>query len=341
MSVSLRSGYRISVVAGAVLLVAACGGGGSGGGGSTGTGGGGSGSFAPLSITSSNAGQVASEAYAASDFAVSGATTTTDMVTFSANAASYSTFNLRSFADNYLQRLRLRGSSQWVTPQQVWDDVWSCSGGGTLTDTWNDADDSLDDSAGDTYSTTYSNCVESGVTMNGGVTATLATLVGDTFADYQISGSFGFNNLSISDSTFSVAIDGGMTYSASRTGSNVSVTLQIPSLTTTSAGVSSTIANATLQYSFHESTLAYSYTITATLSGTSIGGQVTLSTIAPFAGTGSGYPGSGSVRVTGAGGSSVTITAIGGGNVRLDVDSNGDGVVDSSSTMTWAALVAL
>ena len=334
MSVTLPSGYRIGVVF-VVAILAACGGG--GGGGSDSSGGGG-GSSAPLSITSSNAGPVASEAYAASDFAVTGATTTTDMVTFSANAVSSSTFNLRSFADNYLQRLRHRGSSQWVTPQQVWDDVWPCSGGGSLTDTWNDADNSLDDSAGDSYSTTYNNCVDGGITMNGGVTATLATLVGDTFADYQISGSFGFNSLSISSSGFSVSINGGMNYSASRIGSNVSVTLQIPSLTTTSTSGSSTIANATLQYSFNESTLAYSYTITANLSGTSIGGQVTIATIAPFAGTGAGYPVSGSMRVTGAGGSSVTITAIGGGNVRLDVDSNGDGGIDSSSTMTWAAL---
>lgn len=335
MSVSLSSGYRIGIVLAATLL-AACGGGDSGGGNS-----GGGESFAPLGITRSNAGQVASEAYAAGDFAVLGATSTTNMVTFSASAVSSSNFNLRRFADSYLQRLHKRGSSQWVTPQQVWNDVWPCSGGGTLTDTWNDADNDGRDSAGDSYTTTYSNCVEGGVTMNGGVTATLATLVGNTFGDYQISGSFSFNNLAVSYSGLSVGINGGMSYSASRTGSNVSVTLQIPLLTTTSPSGSSTIANATLQYSFNESTFAYSYTITATLSGTSIGGQVTISTLTPFAGTAPGYPVSGSLRVTGAGGSSVTITAIGGGNVRLDVDSNGDGVVDSSSTMTWAALEAL
>lgn len=333
MSVSLRSGHRIGIVLAVVILVA-CGGSGSGGGG-------GGGSSAPLSITSSNAGQVASEAYATGDLAVSGATRTTDMVTFSATAASSSTFNLRSFADNYLQRPRVRGSSQRVTPQQVWDNVWPCSGGGTLTDTWNDADDNFDDSAGDSYSTTYSNCVESGVSMNGGVTVTLATMVGDTFADYQISGSFGFNNFSTRYSGLSVTINGGMTYSASRIGSNVSATLQIPLLTTTSTSGGSTITNATLQYSLNEGTRAYSYTIAATLNGTSIGGQVTITTIAPFAGAGAAYPVSGSVRVTGAADSSVTMTAIGGGNVRLDVDINGDGVVDSSSTMTWAALAAL
>lgn len=337
MSVSPSSGYRVGIVIAATLL-AACGG---GGGDSSGGNSGGGGSFAPLGITSSNAGSVASEAYAAGDFAVLGATSATNMVTFGASAATSSNFNLRSFADSYLRRLHRCGSSQWVTPQQVWNDVLPCSGGGTLTDTWDDADNDGWDSAGDSYATTYSNCVEGGVTMNGGVTATLATLVGNTFGDYQISGSFSFNNLAVSYSGFSVSIDGSMSYSASRTGSNVSVTLQIPLLTTISSSGSSTIANATLQYSFNESSFAYAYTITATLSGTSIGGQVTISTLTPFAGTAPGYPDSGSVHVTGAGGSSVTITAIGGGNVRLDVDSNGDGVVDSSSTMTWAALVAL
>lgn len=334
MRTSSGTGYRSSVFLLGGLLVA-CGGGGGG------DGGGGSSSFSPLSINSSNAGQVASEAYAAGDLAVTGATTTTDMVTFSVGTASSPTFNLRSFADNYLQRLRSRGSSQMVTAQQAWDDVWPCSGGGTLTDSWNDADNSFDDSAGDGYSTTYNNCVESGITMNGGVSATLGTLVGDTIGDYQISGSFSFNNLSISYSGFTVTIDGGMSYSASRTGSNVSVTLQISSLTTTDPSGSSTIANATLQYSLNETTLAYSYTISATLSGTAIGGQVTVVTTTPFAGTGVSYPVSGSMRVTGAGGSSVTVTAIDGGSVRLDVDSNGDGAVDSTSTTTWAALESL
>ena len=330
-SSSSSSGYRMSVFLLTGLLVA-CGGGGGGGGED-----GGSSSFSPLSITSSNADQVASEAYAAGDLAVTGATTTTDMVTFSANTASPPSFNLRKFADDYLQRLRSRGSSQMVTAQTVYPDTLPCESG-SLTDTWNDADDDFTDSAGDSYSTTYNNCVEGGVTMNGGVGATLGTLVGDTSGDYQISGSFSFNNLSISYSGFAVTIDGDMTYSASRTGSQVSVTLQIPSLTTTDPSGSSTIANATLQYSLNESTLAYSYTISATLSGTTIGGQVTVATITPFEGTGVGYPESGSMRITGAGDSSVTVTAIGGGSVRLDVDSNGDGTVDSTSTTTWAAL---
>lgn len=325
MRISSGTGYRLSVFLLGGLLVA-CGGGGGGGGGS---------SFSPLSINSSNAGQVASEAYAAGDLAVTGATSTTDMVAFNVGTAPSPTFNLRRFADDYLQR-RNRGSSQMVTAQAVSDLVWNCSGGGELIESWNDADGNFIDSAGDSYSTTYNNCVEGGITMNGGVSATL----GD-FSAAAMSGSFSFNNLSISYSGFTVTIDGDMTYSASRTGSDASVTLQISSLTTTDPSGSSTIANATLQYSLNESTLAYSYTISATLSGTAIGGQVTVTTITPFAGTGAGYPESGSMRITGAGGSSVTVTAIDGNNVRLDVDSNGDGAVDSTSTTTWAALESL
>ena len=332
MRTSSGAGYRLSVFLLAGSLVA-CGGGGGGGGG-------GGSSSSPLSINSSNAGQVASEAYGAADLAVTGATSTTDMVTFSVGTASSPTFNLRKFADDYLQRMRSRGSSQMVTAQAVHDYPYDCESG-NLNDSWNDADNNFVDSAGDSYSTTYNNCVEGGITMNGGVSATLGTLAGDTFGDYQISGSFSFNNLSISYSGFTVTIDGDMTYSASRTGSDVSATLQISSLTTADPSGSSAIANATLQYSLNESTLAYLYTISATLSGTAIGGQVTVATTTPFAGTGAGYPESGSMRVTGAGGSSVTVTAIGGASVRLDVDSNGDGVVDSTSTTTWAALESL
>lgn len=50
-------------------------------------------------------------------------------------------------------------------------------------------------------------------------------------------------------------------------------------------------------------------------------------------------PTSGVAKVTGANGSNATITVVSGG-VRLDVDTNGDGTVDSTQSLTWAQLEA-
>lgn len=336
MRTDLRGGYRFGIVLFSAALVA-CGG---GGGGSSGSGTP-SASATSVAITSANANQVASDAFAATNFAVSGANTATDLVAFAVGSASNPSFNLRSFADDYLQRLRSRSSSQMVTVQAVYTDPYVCSGGGSYADVWNDADNDLTDSAGDSYSTTYNNCVEAGITTNGAVSASLVSFSGSVFGDYTMSGTFGFDNLSVSYTGFSFNMNGGMSYSASRTGTNASATVSIPSLVITEPSGSATIANATLQYSQNETTLAYSYSISATVSSTAAGGQVTVTTLAPFTGTGTGYPVSGSVRMTGAAGSSVTLTATGGGNVRLDVDSNGDGITDSTINTTWPALVAL
>lgn len=329
----LRSVHRFGIVLFGATLVA-CG----GGGGESGAPGA---SPNAVAITSANASQAASDAFAATNFAVSGANTATDFVAFAVSGAPTPAFNLRSFAQDYLERLRNRSSSQMVTVQAVYTNPYICSGGGSYSDVWNDADNDLMDSAGDSYSTTYSNCVEAGITTNGAVSASLVSFSGSAFGDYTMSGTFGFDSLSVSYTGLSFNVNGGMSYSASRTGTSASATVSIPSLVITEPSGSATIANATLQYSQDESTLAYSYSISATVSSTAAGGQVTVTTLAPFTGTGTGYPVSGSIRLTGAAGSSVTLTATGGGNVRLDVDSNGDGGTDSTTNTTWPALVAL
>lgn len=335
MDTALRIMYRLGIVVAGAMLVA-CGGSSSGSdSGPTGA------APSAVAITGLNANQAASDAFAATNIAVSGADTAANSVAFRANAQAPALFSLRRFADEYLQRLLSRTSSQIVTPQMVYSTVFPCTGGGTYSDVWNDADNDLVDSPGDSYSTAYANCIEAGVALNGVVTATLFTFSGDVTSDYAMSGTFDFDDFSVSYAGFAASLDGSMSYQASRTGSAASASISIPSFTISEPGGSIVLSDATLEYSSDALTLAYSYTIGATLSSTTLGGMVTVATLSPFTGTGVGYPVTGSMRVTGAGNSSVTLTATGGGNVRLDVDSDGDGVIDSITNTTWAALVAL
>ena len=334
MASVLRNRCRFGVVLFGAALVA-CGGGGGGGGGGAGPSGN---TSTPVAITSANAQQVASDAFAATSFAISSADVANPAMLTANKTPVF--FSLRRFADGYLQRLRDRSTGEWVNVQMVYEDVYDCIDGGSYSLVWDDADDDLTDSAGDSYSTVYSNCIEAGVTTNGAVSATLASFSGDLFGDYTMNATFAFDGLTLTYAGFTVSIDGTMGYSASLTGAISDATISIPSLTLSEPSGSVTISSATLQYSYNNNTAAYSYSVGATLNSTAIGGQVTLSTIAPLSGTGFGYPVSGSMRATGASNSSVTLTATGGGNVRLDVDSDGDGVIDSSSNTTWAALLA-
>lgn len=81
-------------------------------------------------------------------------------------------------------------------------------------------------------------------------------------------------------------------------------------------------------------------TLTAqgTVASTALGGSMVLATPTPLvAYFVDDYPRSGSVLATGRA-SSLRLTAVSATQVRLDLDSNGDGTVDSSSTVPWSSL---
>jgi hypothetical protein len=51
------------------------------------------------------------------------------------------------------------------------------------------------------------------------------------------------------------------------------------------------------------------------------------------------YPSQGQLLITGASGSTLLVTALNSTQVQLQVDANGDGTVDSTTTATWASLI--
>ncbi len=79
------------------------------------------------------------------------------------------------------------------------------------------------------------------------------------------------------------------------------------------------------------------YTLTAagTLDTTLLDGVVRYSTVTEFQGVGTEYPSTGRLRVQGSG-SSLELVAIDNINVDIEIDSNGDGVIDVTISTTWA-----
>jgi hypothetical protein len=87
------------------------------------------------------------------------------------------------------------------------------------------------------------------------------------------------------------------------------------------------------------SSQTFSYTVSGSFPGfgtVSFDAQTTQPIVTPGGAT---YPTSGAGKVTGANGTSVIVTVISTG-VRLDIDTNGDGVIDATLTRTWGELDA-
>ena len=83
-----------------------------------------------------------------------------------------------------------------------------------------------------------------------------------------------------------------------------------------------------------------SLTLAGSFTSQSLGGRVTISTPhALMQQNGDAFPSQGAVLITGASGSTLLVTALNATQVQLQVDANGDGTVDGTTTTTWTALI--
>lgn len=316
-------------------LLAGCGGGG-GGGGNNNNGG---------PITAQNAPVVASAAQSAIDDSSSGGAVGTDFFVASVSGGPAKDFSLAELAIDQVVRFRSKSQSAGlVTPAAT----VGCTDGGSVTDVFSNNDTNPEFTAGDTLSLTFDNCVEGGIFIDGRLTLALTSLTGDPagFAsDYSLTIAIMFNNFVVNGDGQSSEIDGSLTVSASRSGNTETVTVSSSSLTFRDTGIPSNPVRVLSGFSvteiYNDTTGSYTISVTGTLNDSRVGFNVMATTITPLASDGFSNPTSGSIRLTAGDGTSVTLTATGGDTVRLDVDTNGDGTIDSIINTSWTALDAL
>ncbi len=217
-----------------------------------------------------------------------------------------------------------------------------CGVSGTLTSNWNDVDNNNQLSAGDILTANFQQCQDTPtLSVNGTVTITLT----GTPTESQFTGNAVFASV--------VAVYGGVTYTLNGAVAVNEVdtdTLSDSSFTVASTGL--TVGIASTGYSdsiaFDSGMVAASsflagsssLTLTGSFTSQSLGGRVTISTPhALLQQNGDAYPSQGSVLITGASGSTLLVTALNTTQVQLQVDANGDGTVDSTTTTTWTALI--
>ncbi len=224
----------------------------------------------------------------------------------------------------------------------IFTEILACDTG-EVTGTWNDADNNLMISTGDTFDFVFDMCffVDSGTTLDGATSLTNMVVTGDPFnqiAPWGLAITFGFDNLSGTDSAGTVIIDGGLDLDMS-SDDNVVVNLSIvtASLTAQQSGISVTLSEYVLTETFDLNTLTLVISVNGTLTSTLLGGNVTFETLQDFMIIGDDNPSAGQLLISDSS-SSVLVTVLDNISVQLEIDLDLDGTIDETIVVTWAEL---
>jgi hypothetical protein len=241
------------------------------------------------------------------------------------------------------QQSRVAGTLTGVSVNQT----QSCPGGGSISVSGNVANPNTV-SSGDNVTIAATNCSISGLTIGGGFNIALNSLTGtvSSTTPWSTRMAITFNGFNVISGTDTALANGDMTLAFSQTDSThrsfgLSGTALQLALSRSGTQLSSrTLQGYTASATLAGSTITQSVNYTLAGSSTALGQfNVSVKTLTPFVRTAGAFPASGSLIVSGAA-SSVTLTAVDATAVRLDYSAKGDGVITSSSTLTWAQLKA-
>jgi hypothetical protein len=226
----------------------------------------------------------------------------------------------------------------------VLSETFLCTGGGSLTVTFNDADNDDELSTGDSGTFAFANCVEDGVSVNGAFSIYGLVVSGTSTSPAQTVGAtVAFSNFQFNDGVDIGSVNGDLSLQVAATRSattNYSITIAGSQLAMTLNGANRVLSNYAANLAINGATSGYQYGLSATLAGAGLPGSITMNTPSPFVGILGGYPASGTMVIGGAGNSSLRLIANSATSVTIQTDANGDGNYEASTTMTWAQLDA-
>lgn len=198
---------------------------------------------------------------------------------------------------------------------------------------------------GDTITGVFDNCDDGdGFLIDGVLALTVAGVEGDIFSDvFRLTLDMVLTNLTVTSDGESIAGDGDLDYTLD--------TLNFPAIMTALSGTELSIAAAGESVIFRnfDQTLEanpgvvptpYAAEANGRLDSSLLGGSVDYDTVVTIQASGDDNPPyTGEILVTGATSSQVRIVVAGEEVVSLEIDVNGDGVVDEFIDTTWAALI--
>jgi hypothetical protein len=221
--------------------------------------------------------------------------------------------------------------------------VVACNVSGNVTSTFADNNNDGALSVGDAATIVYNDCRDSASTsVTGTLVVTLTSVSGNDFvatADLQ--------NVHATDQGLTSSVNGQFTLSETTPGSQTVTALTIgagglvASVQSTSYTDSITFASGMrIQTVYDASTADTSLRMDGGFSSSRLGGDLTLTTVQPLVEhMNDTNPSSGQVRAVGANNGAVLMTVLNATQVQLQLDADGDGSYEGSTTMNWSTLI--
>lgn len=237
------------------------------------------------------------------------------------------------------------------TAAQMYDTTQACTGGGSIAVSLNDADNNMMMSGGDTARLSFSACSESGTVMTGMYSLTVNSASGSFAAGTgQIGLSVAISNLVGIQGSERSTMNGNATLSivqSSTTDSVASMSLSNMVVGTaggTSGSGSVTIPSATLSATRVGMTTSLTFSEQLAVQHSAYTGSISVVAEQPvyYANRTDAYPSSGRIRTsTSTGKSTLWLTYLGGDAATLDLDSNGDGTIETTQSVKLSDLQKL
>lgn len=234
-----------------------------------------------------------------------------------------------------------------VRTQAITQTTDPCPAGGSVTSTSDDRDNSGGPSPGDVATLTFNQCRDTASDFaNGTVTVTIGSVLSATSTRVEFSGTMTFVQFEFDLGPTRTNLDGSTAATLLDTLNETRVTLTVTS--TLRFDIASPTYNDRIIYEsgmriVSDSTVTPDVStgsLDGAFSSTSIGGRVTVATLAVFTQLGTDlYPSSGQLLITGANNSRVRATALNNTQVRLELDANGDGTFESTVIVNWSDIL--
>lgn len=326
---------KTPVVGSALLLsaaafLAACGGGGRDAGVTA---------SAPVAISSANATQVAAAGVDAAD-GLTGSTSGILGVVPAATGQGHATdVNVVATLIGSVRQAPQANTGGGVHAAAVLNQTESCDSG-SISLSFNDADNDQALSTGDSVTLSASHCVSGGVSLDGSISMNGLIVSGDQITPpYSLQFSLNTNGFTVSAGGETVSIRGAGTIAESSNDGVSSVSSFSGSgIEISTSGETLSLTDYQITETHNDATGAYTYAIDATISSTTLGGSVHVITDVALSGVGAFDPDAGQIRCVGADNSSVKLSVIDSASVQLEVDADGDGIADNVYTESWTAL---
>jgi len=217
--------------------------------------------------------------------------------------------------------------------------VTPCFGGvGTETTTGNLVDP-FTLTAGDTLNVDYVDCAnEFGETLNGRMEMTITVFSGDIIFTglFLLTADVRLASFEVTTATDSIVSNGDASVSIDTVGTpTILLAISGDLLATESLSSTEVITDYASSQSVHTLTETYTLSTSGTVDSSQIPGFVSYTTPETFQGIGAAYPFFGQLLITGDGPATIRLIAESETMVTIEVDTDGDGVADSTELTTW------